>query len=176
MSGYPQAIHALPVRARRGVAVAFPIALLLPSIGVVVFAVTLLEVLFLSQGAQGLFRDGDTGWHVRNGEAILESFELPRVDRFSYTRDGQQWFAWEWLSDATFGAVHKIGGLPGLALLTAFTIAFTLWAAARLSLSLGANLFLTAGAVIVLLGTTSIHWLARPHVFSWLFALLFLVD
>src|SRR4030095_1377919 len=110
MSGYPQAIPTIPVRARPGVSVALPVALLLPSIGVVVFAVTLLEVLFLSHGAQGLFRDGDTGWHVRNGESILQSFELPRVDRFSYTRQGQQWFAWEWLSDASFGAVHQLAG------------------------------------------------------------------
>ena len=28
---------------------------------------------------------------------------------------------------------------------------------------------------MLLLGTTSIHWLARPHVFSWIFALIFLV-
>jgi hypothetical protein len=78
------------------------------------------------------------------------------------------------LSDVVFGAVHNFAGMPGLALLTAFTIAFTVWGAASLSLSLGANLFFTAGAVIVLLGTTSLHWLARPHVFSWLFGLVFL--
>ncbi len=64
-------------------------ALLLPSFGVVVFAVTLLQVLFLAQGAQSLFRDSDTGWHVRNGEAILTTAAVPQVDSFSYTRGGR---------------------------------------------------------------------------------------
>jgi hypothetical protein len=131
-------------------------------------------VLFLSQGAEGLFRDSDTGWHVRNGEAILNTAAVPRVDRFSYTRDGTPWVAWEWLSDALLGGAHSVAGLPGVALLTTLAIALTVWGAARLSLFLGGNLFFTAGAMVVLLGVTSIHWLARPHVFSWLLTLVFI--
>ena len=173
MSGYTQTLGALPLPARSAVAVNRSAAVLLPSFGVVVFAVTLLEVLFLSQGAQALFRDSDTGWHIRTGESMLQDLRLPRTDTFSYTRNGQEWFAWEWLPDVAFGAVHQLAGLPGVAALAAIVIASTAWGVARLALSLGANLFLTAGAVIVLLGTTSIHWLARPHVFSWLFALIF---
>src|SRR5881296_2140836 len=98
MSGYPQAVYALPSRHRSSTAaVRSAASWLLPSFGVVVFGVALVQVLFLSQGAQALFRDSDTGWHVRNGEAIIQNFALPRVDHFSYTREGQQWFAWEWL-------------------------------------------------------------------------------
>jgi hypothetical protein len=131
-------------------------------------------VLFLSQGAQGLFRDSDTGWHVLNGEAILNTATLPRADTFSYTHNGQPWFSWEWMSDILLGGAHRIAGLPGVAMLAALAIALTAWGMARLALSLGGNLFFTAGAAVLLLGTTSIHWLARPHVFSWLFALVFL--
>jgi hypothetical protein len=120
-----------------------------------------------------LFRDSDTGWHIRNGEAILQNFALPRVDHFSYTREGQSWIAWEWLSDAVFGLAHRIAGLSGVAVVASLAIALAVLGVARLSLSLGGNLFLTAGAAIVLLGTSSIHWLARPHVFSWVFALTF---
>jgi len=98
MSGYPQTVDALPIRPR-SVGVTLPATVLLPSFGVVVFAVTLLQVLFLSQGAQALFRDSDTGWHIRNGESIIATAQLPRVDPFSYTHAGQPWFAWEWLSD-----------------------------------------------------------------------------
>ncbi|HEV8525717.1 MAG TPA: hypothetical protein VGQ71_14575 [Terriglobales bacterium] len=177
MSDYSEAIWTLnsAPRSKPEVAkVSSSAALLLPSFGAVVFAVTLLQVLFLAQGAQGLFRDSDTGWHVRNGEAILTTAAVPQADPFSYTRDGRQWLAWEWLSDAVLGGAHRIAGLSGVALLAAVAIALTAWGAARLSLSLGGNLFFTAAAMVLLLGTTSIHWLARPHVFSWLFALLFL--
>src|SRR5206468_7222666 len=122
-------------------------AVVLPSVGAVVFAVTLLQVLFLSQGAAGLLRDSDTGWHIRNGEAILSTGAVPRVDHFSYTRDGAPWVAWEWLSDALMGAAHRIAGLPGVALLAALAIAVTAWGCARLCLALGGNLFFTAAAM-----------------------------
>ncbi len=177
MSGYSQTIGVLQSAPRSSseVAEVTPLsALLLPGFGLVVFAVTLLQVLFLSQGAQGLFGDSDTGWHVRNGEAILSTGAVPRVDPFSYTREGREWFAWEWLSDILLAGAHRAAGLTGVALVAAFVIALTAWGSARLCLSLGGNLFLTAGAMVLLLGTTSIHWLARPHVFSWLLALLFL--
>ena len=175
MSEYSQATYAFDLARRSRAEVTSLAALLLPGFGVVVFAVALLQVLvFAPGGAQALFRDSDTGWHVRNGEAILDAAAAPRVDRFSYTRDGRKWFAWEWLTDALLGAAHRIAGLPGVALLAALAIALTAWGAARLSLSLGGDLFFTAAAMVLLLGTTSIHWLARPHVFSWLLTLLFL--
>src|SRR4029077_9387883 len=118
MSDYSQAVAAMDsVPRSRPEAAEVPslAALLLPNFGAVVFAVTLLQVLFLSQGAQALFRDSDTGWHVRNGEAILQSFSFPRVDHFSYTRDGQPWFAWEWLTDAAFAGAFHFAGLAGVA-------------------------------------------------------------
>src|ERR1041384_5331848 len=104
MSGYPQAIRGVAVRERPASTVTLPMALVLPSFGAVVFAVAIAQVWFLSQGAQALFRDSDTGWHIRNGEAILANLTVPHVDHFSYTREGQPWFAWEWLSDVALGA------------------------------------------------------------------------
>ena len=41
--------------------------LLLPNLGVVLFAVTLLQVLLMSDGTRTLFRDSDSGWHIRTG-------------------------------------------------------------------------------------------------------------
>ena len=177
MDGYSQAIYALDSTPRSNSHRAEVTSLavwLLPNFRAVVFAVTLFQVLLLSQGSQTLFRDSDTGWHVRNGETILNTHALPRTDRFSYTREGQPWFAWEWLSDAVFGSAYRLAGLPGVAVLSALAIALTALGVAHLALSLGGNLFFTAGAIVVLLGTTSIHWLARPHIFSWILALLFL--
>src|SRR5438093_3660968 len=139
MSDYSQAIGVLDASPRTGkdkAGVSRLATLLLPSLGVIVFAVALLQVLFLSQGAQGLLRDSDTGWHVRNGEAILTTFAVPRVDPFSYTRYGTEWFAWEWFSDVLLGGAHRIGGLPGVTLIAALSIALTMWGAARFSLSL----------------------------------------
>lgn len=178
MSDYSQAICVPSSATRdhdsRGTEVTPLAAVLLPSFSVMVFAVALMQVLFLSQGAQGLFRDSDTGWHIRNGETILNTGVAPAVDRFSYTRSGDPWFSWEWLSDAWIGGAHRIAGLSGVAVLAALAIALTAWGAARWALSLGGDFFFTAVATVLLLGTTSIHWLARPHVFSWFLSLIFL--
>jgi hypothetical protein len=149
-------------------------SIFLPSLSSVVFVVALLQVLFLSQGTQGLFRDSDTGWHIRNGEAIIAMRAVPSTDSFSYGRPNAPWLAWEWLADSVFGFVHSHAGVAGVALLAAGTIALTAWAATHLALASGANFFFAAGAAVLLLGTTSLHWLARPHIFSWLLALAFL--
>ncbi len=174
MTHYPQAI-VFDSTPRPRAAVPSLASWLLPSFGSVVFAVALIQVLFLvNGGVASLFRDSDTGWHIRNGESILNTAMPPYADPFSYTKNGQPWLSWEWLSDAVLAEAHRIGGLSGVAFVAAFAIAAAIWGVARLALSLGGNFFLTSAAVIVLLGTTSIHWLARPHIFSWLLALIFL--
>src|SRR5438552_2169938 len=177
MNGYPQVIHSLDSSPRSTAERAGinSVALwLLPNLVGIVFTVTLLQVLFLSAGMPRLFHDSDTGWHIRNGESMLSSAAVPRTDAFSYTRPGQPWFAWEWLSDTLFGASYRIDGLSGVALIASATIALTVYGAAHLALSLGGNLFFTAAGTILLLGVTSMHWLARPHLFSWILALAFL--
>ena len=176
MQSYSQAIYALDSAPRSRLEThVTPIASwVLPNFRVLIFAVAIFEVLFLSRGSSRLFHDSDTGWHIRNGERILSTSALPRNDPFSYTRPGQPWFAWEWLSDAIFGASNRLAALAGVAFVAAVGIALTVSGSAQLALSLGGNLFFTAFASVLLLGTTSIHWLARPHVFSWLLALLFL--
>ena len=177
MDAYSQAIYQLdssPTFKAERTGVTSLAVWLLPNFVGVVFTLTLFEVLFLSAGIPRLFYDSDMGWHVRNGEAILRTAAVPRADHFSYTREGAPWFAWEWLSDAGFGALHRLAGLSGVALIAALTIALTAAGAAHLALSMGGNLFFTAFATVLLLGTTSIHWFARPHVFSWILALAFL--
>lgn len=149
-------------------------AWLLPSFGGVIFLVVLFDVLMLSGGTRTLFRDADTGWHIRTGEAILRETAVPTADSFSLLHAGREWFAWEWLSDVLLGGAHAAGGPAGVALLGALGIAFTGWGAWRLALALGAELFLTLAILVPLLGTTTIHWLARPHLFSWLLAMGFI--
>jgi hypothetical protein len=133
--------------------------------------VTLFYCLFLFQGYQKLFRDSDAGWHIRNGEAILASGTLPHTDPYSFTRGGHPWFAWEWLSDAVSGILHRAGGLNAVALFYAFAIAFGVWLWFRLHWALGGNFLVACAMAPLLLSTCNIHWLARPHVLGWLFLL-----
>jgi len=143
-----------------------------PDLAFATACVTLFYCLFLFQGYQQLFRDSDAGWHIRTGEAILSTGSLPRSDPYSFTRAGQPWFAWEWLSDVAVGGIHRSLGLRGVALFYAAAIAAGVWLWFRLHWAMGGNFLLACAMAPLLLSTCSIHWLARPHVLSWILLLL----
>ena len=144
---------------------------MLPDVALVVACVTLFYCLFLFQGYRQLFRDSDAGWHIRNGETILRTLQLPRTDPYSFTRQGAPWFAWEWAADAAAGAAHRVGGLGGVALFYAVAIAAGAWLWFRLHWAMGGDFLLACAMAPVMLSTCSLHWLARPHVIGWLFAM-----
>ncbi|MGA2116385.1 MAG: hypothetical protein ABSH56_16710 [Bryobacteraceae bacterium] len=143
-------------------------ALFVPDLALLIAGVTLFYCLFLFEGYQKLFRDSDAGWHIRYGEAILATGALPRRDIYSFSRAGQPWFAWEWLADIAAGAADRAAGLSGVAFWYAVAIAGGFWLWFHLHWMTGGN-FLIAGMMSPLaVTTTSLHWLARPHVLGWL--------
>jgi hypothetical protein len=143
-----------------------------PDLAFATACVTLFYCLFLFQGYQTLFRDSDAGWHIRTGEAILATGNLPRTDPYSFTRGGQPWFAWEWLADVAAGGIHRSLVLKGVALFYAAAISAGVWLWFRLHWALGGNFLIACAMAPLLLSTCNIHWLARPHVLSWIFLLL----
>jgi hypothetical protein len=120
-----------------------------------------------------LLSDGDTGWHIRTGEWILQHRAVPTVDFFSFTKPNQAWFAWEWGWDALFALIHHVAGLPGVALANVFLLCLISALLFRLIRRCSENDLLALFFTFVSLAGSSIHWLARPHLFSWLFVLIF---
>ncbi len=144
-------------------------AWLVPDLAMVAACVSLFYCLFLFQGYRKLFRDSDAGWHIRTGERILATGELPRTDPYSFTRTGQPWFAWEWGADVATGAVHRAAGLTGVALFYGAIIAAGVWLWFQLHWAVHGNFLLACAMAPLMLSTANIHWLARPHVIGWLF-------
>ncbi len=118
--------------------------------------------------SQKLLGDAGTGWHIRAGEQILATHSIPRTDSFSISTANKPWFAWEWLYDASIALVHQLLGLNGVVLVTAFVIALTFALSLRLTLRRGATLPVAVFLALLAAGASTIHFLARPHVFSWL--------
>src|SRR5262245_39726205 len=81
---------------------------LLPSLGSYCLLITLF---LLVNNSWRFLLDSDTGWHIRAGELILETHTAPQRDPFSHTLAGNQWFAWEWLTDLIMAIVHRYWGL-----------------------------------------------------------------
>ena len=125
-----------------------------------------------------LLNDAGIGWHIRNGQLILRTHTIPRTDSFSVTMGGHSWYAWEWLYDLLIAGIHNWLGLNGVAFFTACVIALTFALALKIGLKRGGSLPLTMALLVLSIAAASIHFLARPHVLSWLFAVIwfYLVD
>ena len=61
-------------------------------------------------------QDPDMWWHMKVGERILQTGELPRTDEYSYTTENHAWIPHEWLPELMIYQAHKWGGLSGLML------------------------------------------------------------
>jgi len=143
----------------------------LPSVTDLIFIVVLFS-LTSSTLSTRLLGDAGIGWHIRNGELMLRTHALTRVDVFSYTMNQRPWLAWEWLYDVIMGATHKWLGLNGVVLLTAMVIALTFALTFRILLARGSLVQISLGLLLLAMGAAMIHFFARPHVLSWLFAVI----
>lgn len=143
----------------------------MPSVSDLLFAALLLG---FSCGALGrlLLRDGGTGWHIRNGQLILQTHAITRVDPFSATMSGQPWYAWEWLYDVLIAAIHHSLGLNGVVFYTAAIMAATFVLVFHFAMRHGGSLPITLFLLVLSLGASAVHFLARPHVVSWLFTVI----
>ena len=144
----------------------------MPSIADVIF---LLLLLALTYGGlqQRLLGDAGTGWHIRAGQQIVATHAFPRQDSFSYTMPGHPWFAWEWLYDLAAGVIYSRMGLDGVVFLSALLIAGTFAGLFRWAVTRNCYPLVAAFLVVLAIFASSIHFLARPHLFTWAFTLLF---
>jgi hypothetical protein len=149
-----------------------PIDWLMPSIADILFLSFFFKL--LSNGS-GLLDDGDTGWHIVTGENILRTLSVPFSDPYSHSAPGIAWTAHEWLSEVVFALLHRLMGLNGVVLLAASVITLTFFFLYRFMLRNGTSAIIAVSFTIVATWTSMLHWFARPHIFSILLTLAFIV-
>lgn len=151
---------------------------ILPSLSDWAFAAVLCWLFWGQAGAISLLGDGDAGWHIRLGEMFLANGHLPATDPFSFTMAGKQWFAWEWLADVVLGIAHQLDGLEGVVLLAGAVIALTSSMLVRYMRWLRVNVLIAILSMLLICSVSTVHWLARPHMFTWgfLIATLWLLE
>jgi hypothetical protein len=147
--------------------------LMMPSVADLLFLVLFCTLVFTSW-SNGMLGDAGTGWHIRNGDHMLATHVVPRVDYFSYTAAGKPWFAWEWLYDLAAAAIHSVAGLNGIVVFTAIVIALVFALLFRIAFLWTNNVFVSLALTLLSAACSSIHFLVRPHVLTWLFTLLWL--
>ncbi len=119
-----------------------------------------------SYGWQGLLADGDAGWHIRTGEYILDHHAVPHQDLYSFSKPGAPWYAWEWGSDVFYAALHRLAALKGVVLAAAVLISWFAVTLLRRMAAMGVHMFVGLVMALLCVGSSSVHFLARPHVFT----------
>jgi hypothetical protein len=152
-----------------------PVLRALPSLADVAFLMPVVFLFTRMDGMGSLLADGDTGWHIRAGDWIRTHGQVPRADIFSYTKPGQPWYAWEWLWDAGASWVHERWGLAGVALVSLFIICLTFGLLYRLIYRRCQNPLVSIGLTVLAASGSTVHWLARPHLFTLFLTVIFML-
>ena len=145
-----------------------------PSLTDLAFLLPIFVLFVKSGGAKMLLADGDTGLHIRTGDWILSHKQVPYQDLFSFTKPHESWFAWEWLWDVLFSLIHRFWGLSGVVLITTLILCLISALLFRLVRRYSNSDLIAVLLTVVAIESSTGHWLARPHVLSWLLTLIFL--
>jgi hypothetical protein len=146
---------------------------LVPSLSDLAFLMPIIVLFLCTTGLGWLLTDSDTGWHIRTGEWILKNGRIPSTDLFSFTKFGQPWFAWEWLSDVLMAAVHSHFGLGGIVLLSLLVLGATSVCIYRNTVEECKYRLIAISLAGLAMAASTIHWLARPHLVTPLLAAVF---
>jgi len=117
----------------------------------------------------------DTWWQMAGGEQILRTGSVPRVDSYSFTVAGNEWVAYQWLSDVLMALAHRLGGLQGLLALTlgmSAGLMFLLYYLTRLRSGNATAAFLACVLVLPLL---MVSFTLRPQVLGYAFFVITLI-
>lgn len=123
--------------------------------------------------------DPDLGWHLKVGQEMLATKQVPNLEHFNYTLEGARWVDHEWLSNIIAYLIFKNFGYILLSALFALitTIVFAI-----LNSYIKKYFSRSSSYVFVLLPLEIFGWFAiAPHAgvrmqeLSWLFLLLLLI-
>ena len=137
----------------------------IPSIVDIIFICVFLSLSLFA--GKGLLNDGDTGYHIRAGEYILQTLSIPRHDIFSFHTPTLSWTAHEWLSEVIMAIVHRSFGLTGIVIFFSLIISVAYSLFFKI-LKADNDVVLSMFFAILVLASSGLHWLARPHIFSLL--------
>ncbi|HTP66858.1 MAG TPA: hypothetical protein VMJ66_15810, partial [Geobacteraceae bacterium] len=146
---------------------------LVPSIADIFFLAIFFYLSF--SAGRGLLNDADTGWHIRTGEYILTNHTIPRHDIFSFTTPPVPWTAHEWLAEVIMAALHHAFGLTGIALFFSFLIALVCYLVFRMLREQNGNILIAAVVAVLVISSSPMHWLARPHIFTHIFLIVWYI-
>lgn len=111
--------------------------------------------------------DPDVWWHVRTGELILDTRQLPTTDPWSLVAVGREWVAHSWLAEVVIALFHRAFGLTGLSLYRCLGVTLLLGALAVQAFRRTSPYRALLVTTLAVFGTTG-GWGERPQLLSFL--------
>lgn len=115
--------------------------------------------------------DPDLWWHLRTGQNIIDTKVIPHNDIYSYTNQGKEWIAHEWLSEIFLAAIYRVFSSGGLVVVFALIITLAFWLT---YLRCDGPPLISCGALIIGALATMPTWGVRPQMLTFLLASVFL--
>lgn len=143
--------------------------------GIPEFLAILVFISVMGMGPRMINMDGDLGRHLTVGKYILTSGIIPTRDIFSHTLPGLPLTPHEWLAEVLYAISWKIMGLNGVILLCGILLLGVFYLFNLRLFSNQQHMTLKVLLFILAAGLTSIHWLARPHLFTFLFIVVWMI-
>src|SRR6185369_2438529 len=92
-----------------------------------VVPIVLFSMVFVLAVRQSVSIDPDLWWHLKAGQQIIDTRNIPHTDDYSFTKQGSEWVAHEWLSEVIMDAIYRVTGLTGLVTIFSLIIVIALW-------------------------------------------------
>src|SRR4051794_30899667 len=89
--------------------------------------IVLFSMIFVLAVRQSVSIDPDLWWHLKAGQQIIDARSIPHTDDYSFTQQGSEWVAHEWLSEVIMEAIYRAGGLTSLVTIFSLIIVVALW-------------------------------------------------
>jgi hypothetical protein len=111
--------------------------------------------------------DPDVWWHLRTGQLIAHTHQIPRADPYSFTRPGAPWIDHEWLSQLLLYALYRAGGWAALIIVFGAVVASALMLAFLRSQG---KPYIAGSLVLLGAFASSPSWGVRPQMLTFLLA------
>jgi hypothetical protein len=116
--------------------------------------------------------DLDFWWHLKTGELIAKSGEIPRQDVYSYTAQGHEYIDHEWLFQISQFWIFEAFGPAGIAIAKSLVIALTLSIAGWYAMRRGTGAMAATGLLFLAVAGGITRLIERPEIFTVLFAVI----
>lgn len=136
-----------------------------------IFPLAFFTLVFAAAVLQCSFIDPDLWWHLRAGQDIVTNRAIPHTDIYSFTKNGSEWVAHEWLSEVLLYGIHRFMGWGGLITIFSALITLTLFLVYR---RCSGRPYAAAFSVLVIGAASSPLFGIRPQMLSFLFAVIYI--